>query len=305
MMGFESLKNSTIVRAMPKGVLRILSPRAPELAAAFAERLFTTAPRHARPAWEEAALASATRRDVGATPVWIWGAERESPAVVLVHGWAGRGSQLAAFVDPLLREGFRVVTFDAPGHGDSPTRRANAIEHARALAAVAAAVGPVHAVVGHSVGAAAALFATRLGLHAERLALVAPPIGPARFVAGFAKSLALDDAVHAGMLARLERYYGVRLEHLDGAHDASCLDLPLLVVHDDGDSVVAWSDGAAIAAAAPRGRLVTTHGLGHGRILRAPEVVDEVVRFVREGARFATFAESLDGELFFRDRRVE
>ena len=32
----------------------------------------------------------------------------------------GRGSQLSTFVPSLLRQGFRVVTFDAPGHGDSP-----------------------------------------------------------------------------------------------------------------------------------------------------------------------------------------
>ena len=61
---------------------------------------------------------------------WSWG---DGPAVYLVHGWAGVGGQLAAFVPPLLAGGFRVVTFDAPGHGASAGRRSSIIHFADAL----------------------------------------------------------------------------------------------------------------------------------------------------------------------------
>jgi len=42
--------------------------------------------------------------------------------VLLVHGWGGRGAQLASFVEPLVARGFSVLTFDAPGHGASAAR---------------------------------------------------------------------------------------------------------------------------------------------------------------------------------------
>jgi hypothetical protein len=49
---------------------------------------------------------------------------------------------------------------------------------------------------------------------------------------------------------------------------------------------------------------VETSGLGHGAILKAPRVVDAVTRFVVAGmSRPSSFAATLDGELFLRERR--
>ena len=234
-------------------------------------------------------------------PAWRWGSGA-SP-VLLVHGWEGRGSQLGAFVKPLLERGLSVVAFDAPGHGDAPSRQASVVTHGRAVASVGAYLGRLHGIVGHSVGGAASLYATRLGLRVDRLALVSPPVSPNRFAAGFAQLFDLPSNVQAAMLARLESRYGVRLADLDVRVDAERLEGPLLVVHDLGDRVVPFSDGAAIAKLAPAGRLVTTNGLGHNRILHAAEVIDTVVPFVAEGAREPSLAATLDDELYFRELR--
>src|SRR2546427_4662875 len=55
------------------------------------------------PEHETAALAGARRTivQVGGSPVsvWTWG---HGPVVLLVHGWGGRGAQLARFVEPLV-----------------------------------------------------------------------------------------------------------------------------------------------------------------------------------------------------------
>ena len=64
-----------------------------------------------------------------------------------------------------------------------------------------------------------------------------------------------------------------------------------------------WRDGDAIAAAATHGRLRTTSGLGHRAILRSPDVIEEIASFVRDDIPLTSFAETLEGELFFRDRR--
>lgn len=304
-----SIERSPVVRAA-RMTFRVLSPHAPRLAARWAEELFLTPRRRARPAREHALLAGATRArakyEGAALPLWIWNAEA-SETVILVHGWEGRGAQLGAFVEPLVKAGLRVVMFDAPGHGDAPLRHSSVVEHARALLAVTERVvgpnGELHAVIGHSVGGAAALLATRLGLRARRLALVAPPTSPARFAAGFSRMLGIDASVHAAMLLRLERRYGIAVADLDVRRDASAYDGAVLVVHDEEDRIVPWSDGAALASAAKNGRLVTTRGLGHGRVLEASSVVADVTTFAAEGARPRSFTETLEGELFVRDTR--
>ena len=285
---------------------RVIGPYAPGLASSYAERLFLTARRHPRPAWERQALASAERlelpHDGQMLPAWRWGS---GPAtVLLVHGWEGRGSQLARLVEPLTSRGLSVVTFDVPGHGDAPAGLASLVEHARAILSVATHLGRLHAIIGHSVGGAAALFATRLGVRADRLALIAAPIGPERFAAGFGSMLGLDAPLQQALVGRLERRYGVRMQDLNVGMDAMRWDRPLLVVHDVGDSIVPFSDGETIARAAPSATLVTTHGLGHHRILRAPEVIDAVVPFVADGVRkVLSFTETIEGELFCRDQR--
>ncbi len=310
-------QNSTTVRApfeirAARAGLRVLSPRAPGLAARYAERLFLTARRHARPDWEREILANATSFRIAhegePLPAWQWGEGRD--VALLVHGWEGRGSQLGAFVDPLVAAGLRVVAFDAPGHGDAPRKAASLVEHARAVASVARSLeakgARIHAVVGHSVGGAAALVATRFGLEADRFALVAPPVSPERFARQFARVLDVPPEIWTRTMARLEQRYGMRLEDLDVRKYASKVHAPLLVIHDDDDRIVPPADGASIATAAPHGRFVTTHGLGHQRVLRASEVVDAVTLFAAGGVPShdePSFAETLDGELFDRSRR--
>ena len=108
--------------------LRTADRVSPRLAAAWTERLFLTPRRHPVPARERDWLAGARwgelRLDGRRLPTWSWG---EGPPVVLAHGWEGRGSQLGAFVAPLVAAGRRVVAFDAPAHGGSPGRTTNLI----------------------------------------------------------------------------------------------------------------------------------------------------------------------------------
>src|SRR5215467_15363871 len=103
-LDFVAMQNSTSVRpAAPPLAMRLARPAiqtlgvlAPSLAARLAERLFLTPHRHRAPARESTALAVARRTivHVNGSPVttWTWG---HGPAVLLVHGWAGRGAQLA------------------------------------------------------------------------------------------------------------------------------------------------------------------------------------------------------------------
>src|SRR5947208_2190272 len=83
----------------------------------------------------------------------VWGpVDGSGPLVYLVHGWGGRGSQLASFVEPLRADGYRVVMFDGPAHGDSEPgpagpARSHGVELAKALDAVFARFGPAEAVI--------------------------------------------------------------------------------------------------------------------------------------------------------------
>ncbi len=295
--------------------MRALERTLPALAAALAERLFFTPPQStlAPPVRDLLATGRPFRVcvDGGRVAAWAWG---RGPAVALVHGWGGRGGRLAAaFVEPLLAAGFSVVTFDAPGHGDSDGKLSSMPELARALQAVADAAGSLFGVIAHSMGGSASALAIAHGLRLERAVFLAPAADPARYAEDFATALAVGPVAMAGMRRRSEARLRVRWSELNVPRMAAGFDIPLLVVHDRDDPTVPWAEGEAIAAAWPGAQLVSTTGLGHREVVRAPEVVARALEFIREGAPFAPVEAPpsavsdegawLDGDLFRRDER--
>jgi hypothetical protein len=59
------------------------------------------------------------------------------------------------------------------------------------------------------------------------------------------------------------------------------------VIHDRNDSQVPWKQGAALARHWPGARLLTTQGLGHGRILDDDAVARAAVDFIAGRSRVA------------------
>jgi len=284
---FVAMQKSTSVRSKPlpwtarvlRPALAGLSAVAPSLAASVAERSFLTPPRHPQPAYEATALASARVSRIGAgTPItaWTWG---HGPAVLLVHGWGGRGAQLAHFVAPLMARGYSVVTFDAPGHGQSPAPRSSLVAFAEAIRAVSRALGPVRGVIAHSIGAAASAVALRDGLRADAAVFLAPPADLTLHADMILETLGFGRRARELMQERVERRLGVSWSTLDVATFAPAMRTPLLVIHDRDDAEVPWQEGAIIAQAWPGATLSTTSGLGHRRLLRDREVVAESVSF--------------------------
>lgn len=228
---------------------------------------FLTPSRVARPLGEHAVLAVADETAVldGGVRAWVWG---EGPVTLLVHGWGGRGSQLGSLVPLLVNAGRRVVTFDAPAHGDSPGQRTTLTAMADTVAAVAAWAGPVAGIVAHSFGAAATTIALSRGTKASRVAYLAPAFRITAMVERFVSAVGLDAEDRARFLDALRDVNrGAGPEALDGPSLAPRLDTPLLVVHDRDDREVPHGDGVAAAESWPGARLVTTVGLGHRRIL--------------------------------------
>lgn len=266
-----------------RGALRLLSVTAPGVASRVAADLFMTPRRFAAPQREQEVLARGLPFTVklGASrEVRAWRFS-EGPAVILTHGWEGRGSQLTPFVAPLVERGYSVVTFDAPGHGASPGSRSSLPHFAWALRAVADAVGtPPHAIIAHSLGCAAATLALREGLSVNRVVYLSPPLNPVDYTARFGDILGLDDATIRGLQKRIEERFARKWSDYSLAESARSMTAPLLVVHDREDRDTFYQEGAALAEAWPGARLMTTEGLGHRRILRDEKVIEEITRFV-------------------------
>ena len=279
-----SIQKSTIVRSVLPQAFRLLEPLAPALGARWATRIWfripAASPRGADLPPGSCFEVQSQGRTVRGTS---WG---EGPVVYLVHGWGGRGADLAAFVAPLLAHGRRVVMFDAPSHGSSEAgalgrRRTHAVEFGRAFDAVAARFGPAEAVVAHSMGAAVSLLTLKHGwLGTRRIVLVAPMTRLASQLAAFCLVLGIGPRTSARLDRRIERLAGYPVSEfeLSGLYDAVG-PLPTLLVHDRGDRTTPYT-GSLDLATRTGARLLSTTGLGHHRVLRDPAVVEAVTDFV-------------------------
>jgi pimeloyl-ACP methyl ester carboxylesterase len=260
---------------------RAVGAVAPGVAARWAETLFCTPPR--RPAGDEAFLGTGSRFTLASQGQrltgWEWG---HGPTVVLVHGWGSRAGRFGVLGAALLRAGFRVVAYDAPAHGDSTGRFASLPEFARALTDVAARVGPVYGLVGHSLGGAAVVMAMRHGVEARRAVLLAPPADVRIFSDLFARTLAIGPTVQETMHRNIERRLRVVWDDLHIPSLVRELPAAALVIHDRDDTDVPLSHGEEIVGAWAGSRLETTSGLGHRALLRDPAVVCRTVAFLRE-----------------------
>jgi pimeloyl-ACP methyl ester carboxylesterase len=266
-----------------RGALRLLSRTSPNVASRIAMDLFMTPRRHRTPDRERAMLADATPFDVrlgDATTIkaWSWG---EGPLVLLVHGWEGRGSQLAPFAKPLVDDGYRVVTFDAPGHGASDGNRSSLPHFTYAIRGVVDALETQpHAIIGHSLGCAGVTLALRDGLGVSRLVFIAPPLEPRDYTARFGEILDLDREIVEGLQRRIEERFLRKWSDYSLALTAKEMSTPLLIVHDRDDRETYWSEGNALAEAWPGARMITTTGLGHRRVLRDANVIEAARAFI-------------------------
>lgn len=250
--------------------------------------LFRTPRRRPAAPWEVAALAEARRRTVagpvGAVAVYEWG-DPTRPAVVLVHGWEHRASFWSAWIAPLLAAGYRVVALDAPAHGASAGRQVDLVQFAGAVGRVLANVGPLHAVVAHSFGAASVaglpVPLPTAGRSLPRLILLSAPPSPLAIARRFAALLHLPAALVARMAQHVQTTTGRAADSFAVAVAGPTLGAErVLLLHDEHDPIVPIAEARQLAAAWPAARFVRTQGLGHNRILREPAVVRQAVAFL-------------------------
>lgn len=256
---------------------------APGAAARAAEGIFCRPPKVVPRPPEPEFLAAAVRGEVGtrqhriATYTW----ESDGPTVLLLHGWGSYAGRWHMVGTALQAAGFRLVALDGPAHGASSGRWASLPEFAEALATVAAAERNVHAVVGHSLGAAAIPVAAHFkGLTLPRAVLVAPPAHPARFADALARYLWWPRGVQRRMTRRIERRLGHVWDDFEIPVLARGRTEPALLLHDADDAVTPASDSRAIHAAWRGSVYEETRGLGHRAILRDPAVAARITAFL-------------------------
>ncbi|MFE8726861.1 alpha/beta hydrolase [Aeromonas hydrophila] len=194
----------------------------------------------------------------------------QGPVWLLMHGWSGSAGQFYPLMSHIAAQGFTAIAYDHPAHGHSAGHTGHLPRFVRAfdelVEKMTAEYGPLQGVIAHSMGGAVTLSSRRRELDALPLLLISPVLDyvPQLYgmVARSGYSIRLFDAV----VKEIEQEYQHPLSMVDPLGRLAGRSGPAIIVHDEedrfaphGDSLRATQDG--------RTRLVSTRGLGHGRIL--------------------------------------
>jgi pimeloyl-ACP methyl ester carboxylesterase len=212
---------------------------------------------------------------------YVWGDPSTQPYVLLVHGWSSFGLRFLPWVAKLRALGFAVVTFDQPGHGASSGNFCTLLDFINTVRAVGKHFGDAALAVGHSMGGAAVALAQDVEWRAQRLALIAPAADIEAAASRFIRFVRLGEHLREPFLSWYATRTGVHARDLTVHHHVPSLGQPGLIVHDLDDHEVPWEEGERYARYWPGARLLTTQGLGHHRVLDAPEVIEATLAFVR------------------------
>ena len=267
-------------------ILKYLSIITPRLAARIALNFFATPTRTPRPesekVWYQTSKKYFLKNGIAA---FEWGDEK-NPLVLLIHGWNGRGTQIASFADSIVANNFRVVALDGPGHGDSEGKQTNPSAYAQfiinAQNELIGTIATSQAVIAHSFGGGSIVLAASRGLKTRGLVLVASPAFYERVVQFFVNSLKLSKKSTAIFFEMITKVSGIHPRELNIGLIGSKLNLPALIIHDEGDNAVDYISAKAIHMAWPHSRLITTQGLGHRRILKDKMIIKEVTEFIKQ-----------------------
>lgn len=212
---------------------------------------------------------------------YAWGDPRRQPYVLFAHGWSSHGTRIVPWVEPLRAAGYAVVAFDQAAHGRSDGARTNLVDFACHLLAVQRHFGPASLVLGHSLGGAAAAVALANGLNAERAVLIAPAADPLAAVDRFARMVGLARHLARRLFAQFEQRMRFDVSDLQAQHVAPRIGRPALILHDLEDREVPWAEGERYARYWPQSRLLSTHGLGHNRIVDDASTIAAALAFLR------------------------
>ncbi|MEM7104858.1 MAG: alpha/beta fold hydrolase [Bacteroidota bacterium] len=213
---------------------------------------------------------------------YIW--DNPGQTVLLVHGWEGDSSDFHNFIPGLLQQGYRVITFDAPGHGRSEGSKSSLPHFLAAMTSITDKFGKPDLMIGHSMGGtASALFLSEIETSVEKLVMISSPLVPKDFFSEVSRFLRVPKQIEQQFYKRLKATIGRPVDVFDLFRFAGKIKAKKqLYIVDEKDHLVKILDAKKfIALNQPMSGQITC-GLGHYRTARDSGVLQIILNFFSE-----------------------
>lgn len=203
--------------------------------------------------------------------------------VLIAHGYASFAYKFEHYITPLLKMGYRVLAFDAPGHGQSEGKHINVVVYQEAIEQIMQQCGPVNHFIGHSLGALTlSMIAEQIDRPNERkFVLIAPATKTTTTFDNFFKMMHFNQVTKEAFINQVLSLTSHKVEYFASDRALANYKGPLLWVHDQEDLVCPYKDLEEFQKNAPNNvEFLITNGLGHNKVYKTAEVMDQIMAFL-------------------------
>lgn len=276
-----------IAKGYYRARFRTLGSVSPRIAAEAAFQLFCTPysgkpKREMPPVFQQGTPVSLTFQQLTIRGFeWLPQGMPATHTLLICHGFDSFSYRFEDYVTRFLQLGYRVLAFDAPGHGISDGKKLNIVEYKQIILDIIHRFGPVNGILSHSIGAlAVALAAEELQQPDLKLTLIAPASELSRAVHQFNHIFQLSPATHAAFVTRLEAAGGHPVQWFSVNRIVQHLQQPVMWLHDTEDKICPFADTADTRLKhLPHVTFVQTTGWGHSQIYREQSVQQQIADF--------------------------
>ena len=207
-----------------------------------------------------------------------WRGSRQT--VLLAHGWQSNSVRWKNIIVRLQKLDYNIVALDAPAHGASGSKIFNAVLYSKFVEVVCKEFKP-SILMGHSVGGMAISYFLKKNSNykADKLVFLGAPAGFPAIFKNYSDVMGYNKGVRAGMEVVIKKRFGLPSSYFNTARFAKEIDCNCLLVHDEFDPVIPYSDALEIQSAFKNSHLFTTQGLGHG--LKSKQVIDKIIDYIQ------------------------
>ncbi len=211
----------------------------------------------------------------------------KGPLILVVHGSGGNATNFRCIVPKLVENGFKVIAFDWPNHGNSPCRYNELQDWEELVPEVIQQTGQVYGIITHSGGApmtARALINCPKTTELKKCIFISPHPGGNELLTMFLDSLSVPQKVCQRFFRSIERQMNTPRED---TYLYDCLsqyqepNIPaVLTIHDKNDEQIPFNLIESLFEKNYDSELYATEGLGHYKILRDKNVIRKTVDFL-------------------------
>ncbi|MFC4230945.1 alpha/beta hydrolase [Parasediminibacterium paludis] len=215
---------------------------------------------------------------------WHWQPKEPNGKKILInHGFDSFSYRFEKYIHPMLKAGFEVFAYDAPGHGISDGKTINALFYSQSMLEFNKIFGPLYGIMAHSIGGLAASLAAEHLPSLEKLVLIAPAVETTTAIKGFIKFLGLGNDMKQALTDYIVDFSKQPISYFATSTAVQKFHIPTLWLHDTEDAICTFEDVKPVQALnLPHIEFYITTGLGHSKIYREGKTVKTIINFLKK-----------------------